>query len=280
MSNEITITTHDNDNSFLSPKNFEHAFRMANMISKSAMVPKAYANKPQDVLIAMEMGRSLRLSPLAAVQNIAVINGKPALYGDGMLAVCSGHPDFEDIKEHKILDQDKKTIGYECIVKRRGRTEVSNLFTIQDAVTANLWGKAGPWTSYPSRMLQMRARGFALRDSFADALGGVRMAEEVQDYDLKDITPKDKNNGIKEDLKALVEKNKAAVEEPLSETREDDTPVLTAMTIDELTVVKEFLIENNISNQRRDEVLKNFNVTHVEKLASEQVDDFVAQLIG
>jgi len=35
-----------------------------------------------------------------------------------------------------------------------------------------LWGKGGPWTNYPRRMLQMRARALCIRDSFADALHG------------------------------------------------------------------------------------------------------------
>ena len=55
-------------------------------------------------------------------------------------------------------------------------------FSQEDAKRANLWGKAGPWTAYPKRMLQMRARSFALRDSFPDALKGVGISEEVRDY--------------------------------------------------------------------------------------------------
>jgi len=186
----IDLTT-GNKNSMLAPNNFEHYFRIANMMSKSDMVPKSYKDKPQDVLIAMEMGASLGLGPLQAIQNIAVINGKPCLYGDGMLAVCSGRPDFENISEDPIVDDKGKTIGFRCTVSRRGRSPISQSFTIEQAIAAGLWGKVGPWKQYPERMLQMRARGFALRDSFADALGGVRMAEEVQDYEIKDITPKD-----------------------------------------------------------------------------------------
>jgi len=188
MSNDLTT---GNKNSMLAPNNFEHYFRIANMMSKSDMVPKSYKDKPQDVLIAMEMGASLGLGPLQAIQNIAVINGKPCLYGDGMLAVCSGRPDFENISEDPIVDDKGKTIGFRCTVSRRGRSPISQSFTIEQAIAAGLWGKVGPWKQYPERMLQMRARGFALRDSFADALGGVRMAEGVQDYEIKDITPKD-----------------------------------------------------------------------------------------
>lgn len=190
MSNEITPI---NKNSLIAPNNFEHYYRIANMMSKSEMVPKAYKDKPQDVLIAMEMGVSLGMGPLQAIQNIAVINGKPCLYGDGILAVCSGHPDFENILEEQIIDAQRKTIGYKCTVNRRGRSPISQSFTNEQAQVAGLWGRQGPWKQYPERMLQMRARGFALRDSFADALGGVRIAEEVQDYEIKDITPETKS---------------------------------------------------------------------------------------
>ena len=51
-----------------------------------------------------------------------------------------------------------------------------------DAKRAGLAGKSGPWTQYPRRMLQMRARGFALRDAFPDLLRGLVTAEEAMDY--------------------------------------------------------------------------------------------------
>ena len=47
-------------------------------------------------------------------------------------------------------------------------------------------GKQGPWTQYPKRMRQMRARAFALRDVFADILKGMPIAEELQDYPVSD----------------------------------------------------------------------------------------------
>ncbi len=196
---ELTVVS-DND-SLLSPQNFDHAFRIANMMSKSDMTPKAFKDKPQDILLAMEMGRALKLSPLSAIQNIAVINGKPCLYGDGILAVCAGHPEFEDIEEKPLYGADKKIMGYSCTIKRKGRSPVTQSFTIEDATLAGLWGKPGPWKNYANRMLQMRARGFALRDSFADALGGIRIAEEVSDYrEIKTVNHEE----AKEELKALV----------------------------------------------------------------------------
>jgi hypothetical protein len=80
-------------------------------------------------------------------------------------------------------------MGYECCVKRSSYpAETVRQFTIDDAKKAGLWGN-NTWAKYPKRMLQMRARGFALRDTFADALSGVSMREEVEDYEI-DVTPK------------------------------------------------------------------------------------------
>ena len=217
MSNELQkLSENKSDLSMLSKDNFEHSFRIANMLSKSEMVPKAYFNKPQNVLIAMEMGRQLNLSPLQAIQNIAVINGRPCLYGDGILAVCSGRPDFENITETPIV-KDNKTIGFSCAIKRKERAEVVRTFTIEDATLAQLWGKPGPWKQYPERMLQMRARGFAIRDSFADALQGFKVAEEVQDYEVKDITP---ISEAKDEIKFILAKNVQNSDSFLEETAE------------------------------------------------------------
>lgn len=211
MTTEMQTT--GDQNSLLSANNFEHYYRIANMMSKSDMVPKSYKDKPQDILLSMEYGRSLNLGPLQAVQNIAVINGKPSIYGDGILAVCSGHPEFENIEEEPMIEGNE-TVGYTCTVKRKGRSDVTNSFTREQAKKAGLWGRQGPWSQYPERMLQMRARAFALRDSFADALGGVRVAEEVQDYEVKDITPKTKqSDSAKTELDNLIQKNKQETQE-------------------------------------------------------------------
>jgi hypothetical protein len=112
---------------------------------------------------------------MQSLQSISVINGRPSLWGDAALALCQAHQDFEDIIE---TGDDQKSAR--CIVKRRGRTPVDRSFTVADAARAGLLNK-GPWTQYRNRMLQMRARGFALRDSFADVLKGISIAEEAMD---------------------------------------------------------------------------------------------------
>src|SRR6202041_91807 len=65
----------------------------------------------------------------------------------------------------------------------RGRSPVTVIFTKDDAVKAKLWEKDGPWKTYPKRQMLWRARTFAARDLFPDALKGMVSAEEASDYD-------------------------------------------------------------------------------------------------
>ena len=83
----------------LTPSNLKEAMEYATIIASSAMVPKSYQNKPGDILVAVQMGAELGLKPIQALQNIAVINSKPSVYGDALLALVQVHPSFEDIKE-------------------------------------------------------------------------------------------------------------------------------------------------------------------------------------
>lgn len=172
----------------LRPRNFGEAMQMAQMLSSSEMVPKQYKNKPQDTLIAMMMGTELGLNPIQSLQNIAVINGKPSIYGDALLALVQNHKSFGGIEE----SFDDATMTATCVVWRKGGNRHSQTFSREDAQKAGLWGKAGPWTQYGKRMLQMRARGFAVRAQFADALAGLITREEAEDMPVSaeyDVTP-------------------------------------------------------------------------------------------
>ncbi len=169
----------------LRPKNMEEAMQIATMVSKSLLAPKDFRGKPEDTLVAMMLGNELGLNPMQAIQNIAVINGRPSIYGDALLALVQNHPTFESINE----SFDDASMTATCLVKRKGCNPATVSFSQTDASTAGLWGKQGPWTQYPKRMLQMRARGFALRDQFSDALSGLITREEAMDIPIKEINP-------------------------------------------------------------------------------------------
>ena len=159
----------------LSPQTFEQALTFSQYLADSDMVPKDFKGKPGNCLVAMQWGAEIGLKPLQAMQNIAVINGRPALWGDAVIALVRSSPACEYV----IEEDDGRTAT--CKVKRRGEPEQFRTFSADDAKAAGLIGKQGPWTQYPKRMRQMRARAFALRDVFPDVLKGLPVAEEVMD---------------------------------------------------------------------------------------------------
>lgn len=159
----------------LSPQTFEQALTFSQYLADSDMVPKDFKGKPGNCLVAIQWGMEIGLKPLQAMQNIAVINGRPSLWGDSVIALARNSP----VCEYIIEEDDGRTAT--CKVKRRGEPEQSRTFSMEDAKIAGLLGKQGPWTQYPKRMRQMRARAFAIRDVFPDVLKGLPVAEELMD---------------------------------------------------------------------------------------------------
>ena len=195
-------------------RTLDELWRFALCVAKSGLAPKGIQT-PEAIAVAIQFGFEIGLTPMAALQNIAVVNGRPSIYGDAALAVVQSsgllafHFEFAGNAAHRALlpalvhaiesgDMDretevrkklteipvnKKADDYGCtvVVRRYGSGLTYSEFTIEDAKMANLWGKEGPWRQYPDRMLKFRARGFALRDKFSDVLKGMKTKEEEDD---------------------------------------------------------------------------------------------------
>lgn len=194
----------------LAPTNMKEAMEFAGLLAKSDIVPKDYQGKPGNVLVAIQWGMEIGLQPMQAMQNIAVINGRPSIWGDAMIALVRACPAFEYINETQT---DKEAT---CVIKRKGEPEAVRTFSLEDARRAGLTGKSGPWTQYPKRMMQMRARSWALRDVFPDVLKGMICAEEALDSGPRDVTPVTR-------AAATLERIKQSKQEPAPEPQPDTT---------------------------------------------------------
>jgi hypothetical protein len=134
------------------------------------------------VLIAVQMGAELGLPAMASLQNIAVINGRPSVWGDAIPAICMSSGQFDHAAFEEVIERDAKDFPVKatCTVRRLPSGKpVSRTFTMSDAKMAGLAGKSGPWSQYPARMLQMRARSWAMRDAFPDVLRGFQVGDQV-----------------------------------------------------------------------------------------------------
>lgn len=171
----------------LSLQSMDDAYRFAKMVAASDFAPKDFKGKPESCLLAIQAGSEVGLTPMQSLQSIAVINGRPTIWGDAALALVQASVVCEYVREYTEGDGDAMVAV--CEAKRKGYPAPTVVrFSVADARKAGLYGKQGPWQQYPTRMLALRARGFALRNAFADALRGLITAEEAQDYPTADLS--------------------------------------------------------------------------------------------
>ncbi|HHN77602.1 MAG TPA: hypothetical protein ENK11_02870 [Phycisphaerales bacterium] len=159
--------------------------RVARLVCASQSMRISGANTPADTALAIMCALEAGLPSTQAVKNVMVVNGKPAIFGDALMSIVLASRELKAMSE----TFDDETMTATCRVVRVQKLidgsfatrETVRTFSKEDAETAKLWGKPGPWSQYPKRMMQMRARAFALRDAFADRLGGLSVEEDSRD---------------------------------------------------------------------------------------------------
>lgn len=162
----------------LIPQSLDEAFRLSQALSLSGLAPRGM-DKPEQIMVAIIAGAELGLAPFQSLQSFAVVNGRPTLWGDGLMAVARS----QGVQVREWVEGEDGAWVAHCEVTRPDTGEqIKRTFSVDDAKKASLWGKQGPWQSYPRRMLGMRARAYALRDGCADMLRGFQVREEVEDY--------------------------------------------------------------------------------------------------
>jgi len=212
----------------LVPQSLDDTFRLAKALAGAGeMIPKHFQGKPDAVMAAIVRGMEIGLAPMQSLSNIAVINGRASLWGDALPALMQRAGNQIDVIYEGEGD-DLKAVA----TLTRGDTGqvVVREFSVEDAKKAGLWTKQGPWQQYPKRMLSNRARSWAVRDGAADALMGLQVAEEVQDYQpMRNVTPAPATGGFA--AKAIEAKSKAQEQvEPANEKAADNNAEATDET--------------------------------------------------
>jgi hypothetical protein len=173
------------------PQSLEDVYRLSKCIAESGLAPQGMRS-PEQVTVAIMTGLEIGLPPMFAIQKIAVINGRPSIWGDAVPAILWSR----GFKLREWSDGTGDALTAHCEVVRPDGIVIDRTFSVAQAKKANLWSKPGPWAQYPDRMLQMRARGLACRDGAPDALSGLYLAEEIQETDAP---PRRSSNSAKKD---------------------------------------------------------------------------------
>lgn len=179
-----------NERGMIVPKDTNELHRLAKNMMDSSLMHPSVRTVPQ-AMMCIQMAYSLNLNPFTACRQISIRNNSMCVHGDLELAMVRMSGKLQEIREFLFVETkdgkyqersfenanaDVEVLGAVCRVKRDD-TWHEEMFTVTNAKRSKLWGKPGPWTLFSSRMLQMRARGLAMRNVFSDVTQGLDTVE-------------------------------------------------------------------------------------------------------
>jgi hypothetical protein len=157
------------------------AWRAAQMLAKTALVPDAYRNSPENCLIAIDIANRQGLSPMMVMQNLYVVKGKPAWSGSFCAALINGCGKFSPL-EYIFVDEGGGGCFARAIRLSNGAVCESPAITMQMAKDEGWLDKTGSkWKTMPKQMMMYRAAAFFARAHCPEVLLGIQTVEEVQD---------------------------------------------------------------------------------------------------
>ena len=165
-------------------KSFDELWNWCSGVARSALIPDAYRSKPHDIMVAVQMGMEIGLRPMTALQNMAVVHGKPSLYGEIVMALIrqAGVMDEAVFAEHYEYSSDGQVQAAVSVMGRVGGSPRTERYTVEDAKQAGLWGSGQGWKKYPKDMLLWKARHRNARALFSDVTHGL-MPRELAEGD-------------------------------------------------------------------------------------------------
>lgn len=174
---------------FMSIEAFEAAQRMVAPLAKSDLVPQSFQNKIGNCLIALEMAQRIGASPLAVMQNMYIVHGKPAWSSQFLVACINASGKFSPLRYQMTGKKGTDTFG--CIaraVDASGERLESPEVTIGMAKAEGWMSKNGSkWQTMPELMLRYRCATLFARLYAPELTMGIQTDDEIRD--VIDVSP-------------------------------------------------------------------------------------------
>ena len=160
-------------------ESFSELWQWSQGVAKSALIPSSFRGQPHDIMVAVQMGMEIGLRPMTALQNMAVIKGRPSLYGEIVLGLVRGAGVFDEAAYAETVARDDKgaPLGVVVTMARTGGRPYTSAFSVEDAKQAGLWMSGDGWKRYPTDMLLWKARHRCIRALFSDVTHGLGIRE-------------------------------------------------------------------------------------------------------
>jgi hypothetical protein len=159
------------------------AAEIAAYIGATEFVPENLRNRPEAITAAILYGEEVGLNPMQSLAKVAVIKGRPTLTAEAQRALILA-------RGHELWFEESTTTRAIAAGRRNGSDRVARItWTLDDAKRAGVQGQPN-WQRYPAEMLRARSSAALARTMFADVIGGLAAAEELEgDQDADGAAP-------------------------------------------------------------------------------------------
>lgn len=168
---------------WVAPQTLDEAKALASVIAASELAGP-HRGQPANVLMCMLVSNQIQVGLMQVLQEVAIINNRPAIWGTLLMELAMRHPKYVDF-DCGVTGTGMEMEGWFTIVYLNGIGEKASYtarFTMKDAQTAGLIDKKGGiYKLYSADMLISRARSRALRRALPGCTHGLATKEEMED---------------------------------------------------------------------------------------------------
>lgn len=168
---------------YSSSDTFQLAFQMAKGLSQSTLVPQQFQNNPANCLIALEQSNRLNISPMAVMQNLYIVQGKPSFSSSFIIGLINASGKYDMELQFDEEEKDGKPYACTCWTEKAGR-KVTGIKITMDMAEKEGWSKknGSKWLTIPQVMLRYRAASFFARMNCPELSIGLYSKEELDDF--------------------------------------------------------------------------------------------------
>ncbi|MCK9245232.1 MAG: recombinase RecT [Dehalococcoidia bacterium] len=207
---------------YLDSAKYNQAYRAANTLAASTLVPKQYQNKPHDCFIALQLSRSMGVEPFMLMQNTYVVHGKPGFEAKFIIAMVNSKGPFKGPIQWKFEGEGaKRSCTAYAYLKESG--EKCEATVSWGMVEKEGWSKkeGSKWMTMPDLMFQYRSATFLARLYCPEVLFGMQTVEELYDVgERKQVESVEVRQGVDALADKLKKKEKADQEKEAELTKE------------------------------------------------------------
>lgn len=174
--------------------------KLADVLSKSTMVPSTYQNKPENCFIAVELANRIGVSPMLVMQSMVPIAGKPSWSSQFLISLTNSCGRFTPIRYEWFSEEGKDDWGCRAYMTELATNEklIGTKVTMAMAKAEGWYSKNGSkWKTMPSQMLMYRAAAFLVRTFAPELCQGMHTKEEREDIEIN-VTPQNRKTALED----------------------------------------------------------------------------------